>query len=61
MNKRENVTGYCPKQNKETTISVTYAVSHALKTDFIEPSNYYCEYSNTTETCTNCPIFEKLL
>lgn len=61
MKRKEIITGYCPKQNKETAISVTYAVAHTLKADFIEPCSYYCKYSNTVEPCTDCPIFEELL
>ncbi len=61
MFKKELVSGYCPKQGKESVISVTYILASSTKMDFVEPATYYCKYSNTVAFCTDCPIFNNLL
>lgn len=61
MQKRKHIVGYCPKQNKETSIIVTFVICSALQTDFCEPQSFYCQYNNINDPCINCPIFDDLL
>jgi len=60
MTKKESVTGYCPKQDMNVAITVTYNITSTLQADFITPCTYYCKYSNTIEACSDCPIFNNL-
>lgn len=60
MQAKEWITGYCPKQNMEATILVTYVITDALQIRFKSPLNYSCHYSEITESCMDCPIFNSL-
>lgn len=60
MQTKEWVTGFCPKQNMDVTILVTYVITDALQIRFKSPLKYSCHYSETTKDCMNCPIFTNL-
>lgn len=57
---KDTVIGYCPKQNKEVSILVTFTVTPTLQQDFYTPSKFACEHSRTITHCSDCPIFNKL-
>lgn len=60
MKKKETITGYCPKQDCEASIIVTYTITEAMQTSYKTPLLFKCDYDNAYSTCTKCPIFENL-
>ncbi|MEY8425092.1 hypothetical protein AALB52_20625 [Lachnospiraceae bacterium 38-14] len=60
MQKKETITGYCPKQDCETSIIVTYTITEAMKASYKTPLLFKCNYNNAYGTCTDCPIFKNL-
>lgn len=61
MQTKEQITGYCPKQDMDFTILVTYVIVDTLQTRFKSPLKYSCSCSKTIYHCTDCPIFNNLI
>lgn len=57
MNKIVPVTGYCPTQDMEYTIHVTYVDRSCLSGKVYQKGNFECSYNETGENChCVCPI-----
>lgn len=63
---KEKVSGYCPEQQEEVTIEITYrrVTSMGGKKTFYLPMNFVCPYSRfkkcaTFQTREGCPIYKK--
>lgn len=54
------IKGYCPAQDKQYTIDVTYLDASTLeKREFIK-GQFYCDYNVFGDKCNgnNCPIYK---
>ncbi len=58
MNKRKTFTGYCPTQDNESSISISYLEASDLEETFFIKNTFYCVYNRFGDKCScDCPIY----
>lgn len=57
---RKLISGYCPVQDKEYSVSINYIDSSTLKKKAWIKGTYFCEYNKFGDRCNEheCPIYK---
>lgn len=60
MNKVQGVTGFCPTQNKNYTVSVTFIDASTLGKQEYKKGLFTCDYTKYGNSCgiaRECPVY----
>lgn len=59
MYKRKIFTGYCPTQEDDYSIAITYTDSSVLHRASFTKNSFKCDYNRFGDKCScECPIFQ---